>query len=153
MKRYTVLCYIMNNYENVREVEETDPEAEYVMVVDDPSISSKTWKVIYDKELASMSSVFDRCYNVIVNLFKYASAPIGIYLDANSEIHKSLKPLVDVFESGHYDMCMMPHPFRFDFVSEYQAWVQGRRYPVECAKKFFKLLSDSRYPIAYRGFF
>ena len=83
MKRYTILCYIMNNYENVREVEEFDPEAEYVMVVDDPSISSKTWKVIYDKELASMSSVFDRCYNVRFNLFKYASTPICIYLDAN----------------------------------------------------------------------
>ena len=110
MKRYTVLCYIMNNYENVHEVEESDQEAEYVMVVDDPSISSKTWKVIYDKELASMPSIFDRCYNVRFNLFKYANTPICIYLDANVQIHKSLKPLVDVFESGKYDMCMMPHP-------------------------------------------
>lgn len=83
MKRYTVLCYIMNNYENVREVEEVDPEAEYVMVVDDHSLTSKTWKVIYDEELARIPSVFDRCYRVRFNVFKYASTPICVYLDAN----------------------------------------------------------------------
>lgn len=151
--RYSVLCYIMNNYENVHEIEQLDPEAEYIMVVDDPTIKSNTWKVIFDKELASISSVFDRCYAVRFNLFKYASTPICIYMDANIQIHKSLKPMIDTFVNSQYDMCMMPHPFRFDFISEYNAWITGRNYPVDNAKKFFKLLTDSRYPLQYKGFF
>lgn len=45
----------------------------------------------------------------------------------------------------------MPHPFRFDFISEYQAWVKQRRYPVEKAKKFFELLQNSKYDPNFKG--
>lgn len=151
--RYSVLCYIMNNYENVHDIEEVDPEAEYIMIVDNPSITSKTWKIIYDEELASIPSIFDRCYKVRFNLFKYANTPICIYLDANIKIHKSLKPLIDKFEDGNYDMCMMPHPLNCQFIPEYYNWIRLRNYPIANAQKFIQLLQTSHYDLSYKSLF
>lgn len=129
-KQYSVLCYIINNYENVHEVLEKDPNAEYILVTDDKNLKSSTWNVVYDESLLSLPSVFDRCYSIRFNVFKYCHAPICIYIDGNVQVNKPLKPLVEAFKNGKYDMCLMPHPFRFSFSSEYQAWVQGRGYPL-----------------------
>ena len=38
--RYTVLTYIFNDYERVHEVKEKDPDADYVLVTDDPHLTS-----------------------------------------------------------------------------------------------------------------
>ena len=150
--RYTVICYIINRYEKVHEILEKDPEAEYLLVTDDPTLTSKTWNVIYDQSLDGMST-FDKCYSIRFNVFKYASADICVYVDASIQVKKPLKPIVDTFESGHYDMCMMPHPLNSTFEAEYRNWVSWRKYPLENVKKFFKLLSDSHYDLKYKGLF
>ena len=80
--KHTVLCYIINKYEIVHEVLEKDPEAEYLLVTDDPDLKSETWHVIYDKDLEGLST-FDKCYAIRFNLFKYAASDICIYIDAN----------------------------------------------------------------------
>lgn len=152
-KRYSVLCYIINGYEDVKEIGEKDPEAEYVLVTDDKTLKSTTWDVVYDENLLSMRSTFDKCYAIRFNLFKYCHAPLCIYIDANIQINKSLKPLVDVFEDGHYDMCMMPHPLNSQFVPEYQNWIKWRNYSVEKANKFLQLLRISNYDLNYKGLF
>lgn len=153
MPKYSVLCYIINDYEIVREIGEKDPEAEYILVTDDKNLKSETWTVVYDEDLLKMRSTFDKCYSIRFNVFKYCHAPICIYIDANVQVNKPLTPLIKKFEEGKYDMCLMPHPLRNLFLTEYKAWLRNRRYPFEQAKKFFKLLSDSRYPANYRGIF
>ena len=153
MYKYSVLCYIINQYEIVHEILEKDPEAEYVLVTDDPNLKSNTWNVIYDESLNLLPSTFDKCYAIRFNVFKYCHSPICVYVDGNVQINKPLTTLIDKFESGQYDMCLMPHPLRADFVSEYNAWIMQRQYPIEQAKKFFQLLNDSHYPVNYKGFF
>lgn len=117
--KYSILCYIINDYENVKEVKEKDPECEYILVTDNKSLKSDTWTVVYDERLLDLPSVFDRCYAIRFNVFKYCHTPICIYIDGNVQVNKSLKPLVDKFEDGRYDMCLMPHPLRYEFISEY----------------------------------
>lgn len=150
--RYTVLCYNINHYEIVHEIKEKDPEAEYLMITDDPSLQSQTWKVIYDKNLQGMST-FDKCYAIRFGLFKYAHADICLYLDANIGVNRSLKKLIDIFEDGNYDMSMMPHPLNSTFLPEYKTWIKIRSYPKSQAVKFFKLLQDSKYDLNYRSLF
>ena len=53
MAKYSILCYIINNYENVKEVIEKDPNAEYILVTDDKNLKSSTWNVVYDESLLS----------------------------------------------------------------------------------------------------
>ena len=116
--KYSVLCYIINNYEHVHEVLEKDPDAEYILVTDDKDLKSSTWNVVYDESLLSLPSTFDRCYSIRFNVFKYCHTQICVYIDGNVQINKPLTPLLDKFENEKYDMCLMPHPLRHDFISE-----------------------------------
>jgi len=151
--RYTVLTYIIGQYEFVKEIKEKDPAAEYILVTDDRTLTSSTWNIVYDESLNSLPSALDKCYSIRFNVFKYCHSPICIYADSNVQINKPLTKLVDIFEDGKYDMCLMPHPLRNDFFSEYRAWVSGRGYPAENAVRFFKMLGDSHYPSDYKGLF
>ena len=150
--RYSVLCYIINNYEIVHEVIERDPDAEYIIVTDDPRLESKTWNVIYDKDLKGLST-FDKCYSIRFNIFKYVSSDICIYIDANVRVNKPLGILIDKMDEGQYDMAMMPHPLNSTFLPEYQNWMNWRKYPLENAQKFFQLLKDSHYDLEYKSLF
>lgn len=151
-KKYSVLCYIINGYEKVHEVLELDPDCEYILVTDDPDLKSNTWKVVYDKSLLGMS-VFDRCYSIRFNVFKYVTTDICIYVDANIEIRRPLKTLIDKMNELPYDMCMMPHPLNSTFVPEYRNWINWRGYPVEKARKFIDTLQKAGYNLDYRSLF
>lgn len=150
--KYTVLCYIINKYEIVHEVVEKDPECEYLLVTDDPELTSSTWNVIYDKSLDGLST-FDKCYAVRFNLFKYATTDVCIYIDANVQVKRPLKVLIDKMDAGGYDMCMMPHPLNYQFMPEYRNWIAWRGYPVEKAQKFFNLLAATRYDPEFKSLF
>ena len=150
--RYSLLAYIFNGYEQLHEVGEMDPECEYVLVTDDPTLKSNTWNIVIDPALEGLST-FDKCYAVRFNVFKYCHTDICIYLDANIVINRSLKKLIDIFTGGDYEMALMPHVMRDDFVSEYEAWVRLRNYPVENARKFLQFCRMSNYDFNYRGLY
>ncbi|MBR2345157.1 MAG: hypothetical protein IKA71_05165 [Lentisphaeria bacterium] len=152
MYKYTVLTYIFNGYENVREIGECDPNAEYLLITDDPELKSETWKVIYDHELDGLSP-FDKCYRVRFSLFNYASTDICVYIDGSIHIQKSFSHLIDDFIAGNYEAGVMVHAQRDTFPEEYQVWMQFRNYPEKQAEKFFKLLQHSNYDLNFRGMF
>jgi hypothetical protein len=129
-KKYSILCYIINNYEKVHEILEKDPNCEYLLITDNPNLTSITWNVIYDASLNGLST-FDKCYSIRFNLFKYATTDICIYIDANIHIKKSLYPLIKKMNDGYYDMCLMPHPLNSTFLPEYKNWINWRNYSIE----------------------
>ena len=138
MKRYTVLTYIFNGYEFVHEVGEKDPEADYVLVTDDPNITSETWRVVYSSTPGY--SPFAKCYDERFHPFRYADTPIVVRVDGSIEIRQSLKPIVDEFERGKYDRCVMMHPYRNTMEVEYREWVRTRNYPAAQAAKCMKAM-------------
>ena len=152
MYKYTVLTYIFNGYENVREIGESDPDAEYLLITDDPELKSDTWKVVYDPELDGLSP-FDKCYRVRFGLFKYASADVCFYVDGSIKIKKSLAGLADDFIAGGYEAAMMAHAERDTFPVEYAVWMRFRNYPESQRSKFFKMLENSNYDVNFRGLF
>lgn len=152
MKRYTVLTYIINNYERVHEILEKDPEAEYLLITDDASLKSSTWTVVCDPDLEGLST-FDRCYAIRFNCFKYAHTDICLRLDGNVRIKASLKPLIDLFEEGRYDAGLLPHPVRDNFVEEYAVWVKERGYPQSQADRCLESMREKGYDFSYKGMF
>lgn len=150
--RYTVLSYDIGNYELFREIEEMDPEAEYVWVTDDKNLTSKTWTIVYDKDLEGMS-LWDKCYSIRFNPFKYCHSDICLRIDGSIAIKKSLKPLIDIFEEGKYDMALMPHPVRNNFLEEYQVWVDYRGYDPKQAERFINDMREKGYDFNYKGMF
>ena len=151
-KRYSVLTYIINDYEKPREVLQSDPEAEYVLVTDDKNLTSNTWNIIYDADLEGLS-VFDKCYAIRFNCFKYCNTDICVRIDGSIELKLSLKPLLDVFEEGKYDACLMPHPLRDNFRAEYSAWIKQRGYDRAQAERCMKYMSEKGYNFNYKGLF
>lgn len=148
-KRYTVLTYIYGGYELVHEVVEKDPEADYVLVTDDPRLKSDTWRVIHDP--MPQLSVFGKCYEVRFHPFRYCSTPIMVRIDGSIGVKRSLKPLVDDFERGRYDRCLMIHPHRNLLQDEYDMWINTRRYPAGQAGKCMAAMQRMGYDLQQRG--
>jgi len=151
-KRYTVLTYVFNNYEKVHEVEIKDPEANYILVTDDFLLVSDTWDIVYDPFLEGMSP-FDKTFFVRYHCFRYCDTDICLRVDGSIWIKDSLKPLIDTFEQGGYDACLMPHPFHDNFPDEYKDWIKVRHYPRKQAEKCIADMAAKGYDFNYKGLF
>ena len=149
--RYTVLTYIFNGYERVHEVKEKDPDADYVLVTDDPHLTSETWFVIYDP--MPRYSAFAKCYQVRFHPFRYAGTPIIVRVDGSIGINKPLKPIVDEFERGKYDRCLMIHPHRNTLPDEYNVWCRTRGFSIRQAAKCMKALERMGYDLRQQGLY
>lgn len=150
--RYTVLTYIFAGYEKVHEIWVKDPEAEYLLITDDPNLKSETWTVIHDDSLDGLS-VFNKCYEVRLHPFRYAHTDTVVRLDGSIQIRQSLKPLIDAFDAGGYDRCLMIHPDRNLMTKEYGVWVRARKYPEASAAKCLRWMERSGYDLDYKGIF
>ena len=154
MKKYTVLSFIIGkNYEILHEIMHPQDDVEYLMITDDPELKSTTWKVVYDENLLKLNSGFERCFDVRYNVFRYASTDICVTIDGSMEVVGSLDQLIKKFNDEQYDICLMPHPLWADFITEYNAWIRMRKYPISNANKFFKLMQAANYDLKYKGLF
>ena len=149
--RYTVLTYIFNGYERVHEIRKKDPDADYVLVTDDPHLTSETWFVIYDP--MPRYSAFAKCYQVRFHPFRYAGTPIIVRVDGSIGINKPLKPIVDEFERGKYDRCLMIHPHRNTLPDEYNVWCRTRGFSIRQAAKCMKALERMGYDLRQQGLY
>lgn len=147
--KYTVLTYIFGGYEKVHEVLEKDPEADYVLVTDDPNLKSETWRIVYDP--MPNYSPFAKCYTVRFHPFRYASTPIVVRIDGSIEVRKSLMPVVKEFERGKYDRCVMIHPYRNTMALEYAEWIKTRNYPTLQAAKCMKTMERFGFDLNTQG--
>ena len=149
--RYTVLTYIFGDYECVHEVEEKDPEADYVLVTDRNELHSDTWRIVLD-DMPGMTAM-EKCYFVRFHPFHYAKTELCIRLDASIAIHKSLGMFIDKMEDGDYDRCLMVHPFRDSVFMEYSEWARRKGYPPKQAERCTDVIKRLGYKEGYRGLF
>ena len=154
MKKYSVLTYNFNDYEIMREPMEVDPECEYIYVTDNPKYKEQTkvWKVIVDKDLEGLS-VFDKCYSVRFNLFKYVTTPVCIYMDGSVQVYKPLTKLYNDFMNSGNDLGLIIHPLRYSIPKEYAIWQSIRNYPAANAEKCMKAMSAMGYDFNYKGLY
>ncbi|MCQ2379042.1 MAG: hypothetical protein MJ016_07560 [Victivallaceae bacterium] len=151
MYKYTIITFIFNHYEIVHEVQNPDPEVEYILVTDDPETTSKTWKIIVDEDL--LGPPFEKSFSVRYNVFKYASTDVCVILDGAVAIRKSIDEVVEAFQTDHCDLGIILHTDRDNFIDEYNCWMSFRQYPLEQTKKFFRMISRTKYDLNYRGLF
>ena len=149
--KYSVLTYIFNGYEIVQEIEQKDPEAEYILVTDDPNLKSDTWTVVLDQSKGR--STFGKCYEVRHHPFRYVNTDIVVRLDGSIKILKSLRPLINKFETGQYDRCLMIHPRRNTLPVEYDTWVKFRRYPRTQADRCLTAMRQQGYDMSCKGLY
>ena len=152
--KYSIIQFISSlDYETPKEVIEKDPDCEYVLVTVDKRITSKTWKVIYDKELADMAcSPIEKMYIFrFIKLFSYLTTDICVIITGAIEVKKPLTKLIDIFKD--YEVCLMPHTVRSSIIDELRVWVISRGYPIENMNRFINMMKTSNFPFDYKGLF
>ena len=152
MKRYTVLTYIFGGYEIVQEVREKDPNAEYLLITDDPHLTSKTWDVVVDTSMNGWP-VMEKCYYVRFHPFQWAHTDTVVRIDGSIEMRQPLTELMTEFFAGKYDRCLMIHPLRNRFDVELDVWVKCRKYPREVADRCLAMMKGFGYDLGYQGMF
>ena len=154
MKKYSVLTFIIGKgYEKVHEIENMQDDVEYLLVTDDPDLKSNTWKVTYDEDLLSFKTPFERCFRVRYNIFKYCTTDICITIDGSMQVKGSLDNLIATFDGGDYDICLMPHPLWSDLLTEYNAWIRMRGYPVQQAQRAIDFFKRCNYDLSTNGLY
>lgn len=151
MYKYSILTFIFGAYEKLHEVEEIDKDVEYICVTDDPKMTSNTWKIVVDKDLDG-KGVFDKCFSVRYNPFKYCTTDICVRVDGSIKIHKSITPIVNDFINSGDDMCFLIHPYRDKLTLEYGAWNVLRGFPIEKINKQIDLFHRIGYNFNKKGF-
>ncbi len=139
--KYSVLTFIVGDYELVHEVKEKDPDAEYVLVTDNPNLTSETWEVkVVDNP--HPEDPFDLCFHIRYNPFDYVSNDIVVRVDGSMGVNMPLGKIVDKFAKDGYDRALLFHPTRATIYDEYVAWVQNRKYNIEQANRVLSFLAQ-----------
>ena len=98
--KYAVITAIFDDYEMVREVQNPNPNIEYVLVTDDPSITSNTWKVkLIDSFFDGMSGYAKAAY-VKYHPFEFIDSDIFLWIDGSIQIkddftEEIMKPFIE----------------------------------------------------------
>lgn len=152
--RYSILTYIINNYEKVHEIENKKDDVEYILVTDTKEIVSETWEVKY-VENPYPNDPFWLCYDIRFNPFKYVSSDIVLRIDGSMGICGDTDLLIDKFEKEQFDMAVSIHPTRNNMYDEYLAWVNCRKYPLSQAEYVLNwMIRTFRYDVKeYKGLY
>ena len=141
--KYCVVTMLFNKYDWLREPVEVDPDADYICITDDKELKSEHWKVIYDPffdtdKLTGIQKTFMfkyHLYRYIPHIEKYDYI---VRVDGSIIIYKSLKGIVEYLDRGKYDISVAIHPWRNNFIDEYNAWITVRNIGKEKFDIFLK---------------
>lgn len=142
-KQYSVLTYIFNDYDTLKEPLKPQENVEYVCVTDNKDLKSDNWTIVYDEKLAKMDDIFEKCYQVRFNPFKYCKSNICVRIDGAIEVSDSLDEMVNAFSEGKHNIGLKIHPGRDNIVDEYIAWMSFRNYPKEKVYKCLDYIIDN----------
>ena len=140
-KKYSVLSYDIGNYEILKEVKYKSPNAEYLYITDDRSLTSSTWEMVY-VDNPHPEDNFDLCYDIRFNPFKYAHTDIVLRIDGSMQVIGNTDELIDKFNEGGYDICLCIHPVRNTLLEEYRCWCACRGYKPEQANKILSFMAN-----------
>jgi len=124
--RYTVITYIIGDYEQVHEIKERSERATYLLITDNPNLKSETWKVICDLRLTG--GPFNKVMDIRWNPWRYTNDEIVITLDGSLGVNCGLDDLIDAFDDGYYGLGIVIHPHRNTAAAELEVWASFRKH-------------------------
>lgn len=128
MAKYSVLTFVFNDYDFIREPLEVSPDCEYVLVTDNRNITSSKWTIKYLPSNFNNASGFTKSFYVRYHPFKFVSTNVCIVLDGSNQIKKSLDKIVNDFLKSNKDICLSVHWCQLSPYDEYSYWLNYRNY-------------------------
>jgi len=128
MKKYAILTYIFNDYENVKEPLEISDNCEYVLITDDRNIKSDVWKIKYLPSDIEKLDGFTKTYYVKYHPFEFVSTDVVFVFDSSIQIKKSLDYIYYKFIESNCDICLSIHWAENTPFNEFKYWIRSRNY-------------------------
>lgn len=153
MKKYSILTFVMNDYDIVREPIEISNEAEYILITDNSLLKSDKWSIKLIPDFLKNADGFTKSFYVRYHPFEFVNTDICIVLDASLHIKKNLDFLINDFLKSKSDLCLSIHWNMLNAWNEYSYWINYRNYPIEQAKKSAALMNALKYTQDYKGCF
>lgn len=153
MTRYSILTFVMGNYDRVREPLEVSENCEYVLVTDNPSLRSDTWRIKYIPSYLNDKDGFTKSFYVRYHPFEFVDTSVCIVLDASIQIMKNLDRLVSDFIDSGKSIGLSVHWNIQNSHTEYPYWVEQRGYPIEQMCRSLAFMKAVGYNTAYKGCF
>lgn len=151
--KYSILTYLFNDYDIVREPLEISAEAEYILVTDNPALKSDKWTIKMMPDFLKNADGFTKSFYVRYHPFEFVKTDTCIVLDASLHIKKNLNFLINDFLNSGDDLCLSVHWNMLNSWNEYNYWVNYRNYPIEQARKSAALMKALGYSPNYKGCF
>jgi len=130
---YSILTVNTNHYEKIHEVQNPNPNVEYVCVTDDETLTSKTWKLIYKKDIWFL--------DVKHNVFDYVSTDVCLWLDGSYQITDDpTEEFVMPFIKSDKEMMISLHNWRTNVFDELCQWWIGRNVQTKNVKALCSIL-------------
>lgn len=140
MAAYSVLTYNIGGYEVLHEVRCPSPNAEYIYVTDNRSLTSSTWTMVYVDP--PKGDPMGLCYYIRFNPFEFVNTDVVLRIDGSMGIVGDTDWLINKFNEGGYDIMLTPHPTRETAAEEQLAWVKLRGVKREQGNKVLAKLSS-----------
>lgn len=151
--KYCIVTYLFNNYDNLKEPLEIDPECDYICFTDDRELTSNTYRMIYLEDfntdaltgVQKMLLIKYQLHKYIPNVEKYDYI---VRLDGSIKLCKSLRPIILYLEKYKYDMSVALHFERTNFIEEYNTWMAIRHLDKKYYDIFLRATSDYDYTMS-----
>lgn len=138
--KYSVLTYNFGNYEILREIDNPNPDIEYILVTDNNNLKSNTWKIIHFNKF---NNPIENTYYVKYHPFDFISTNLLVLIDGSIKIKNDFSFLIEKLNKN--DLMLKIHPLRKDIYSEIDAWIYSRNYSNENGNFLKNLLKNSNY--------
>lgn len=103
MAKYSILSCIFGGYEMIREVENPDPDIEYIMVTDDENLTSDTWTILFYPNILDFPEGPDRWAYVRYHPFEFVNTDICLYIDGSVQIKDNPISILEEFEASDWE--------------------------------------------------
>ena len=153
MAKYSVLTFVFNDYDFIREPLEVSPDCEYVLVTDNRNITSSKWTIKYLSSNFDNATGFTKSFYVRYHPFEFVSTDVCIVLDGSNQIKRPLDKLINDFLNSKKDVCLSVHWCQTTPYNEYAYWLNERKYDFTQYHKNVSMIKAIGLKPEYKGCF
>lgn len=147
--KYSVVTTLFGDYEKVKEVENPQEDVEYVLVTDNPNLTSNTWTIKifndYDKiPYKEVAWIYIKFFT-----FNYCNSNICLYKDGSIQIKDDFSKLIEYFINHNYEYAITNEQTYFSINQMINYWATKNFYGYnkETADKVLNFYKNKNYNV------
>lgn len=151
--KYSVITFVFNNYDILRDPLDISFDCEYIAVTDNRDLKSDIWTIKYLPDWLSNANGITKSFYVRYHPFEFVTTNTCIVIDGSILIKRNLDKIINEFNARNSDICLSVNCTVNNSYNEFPYWIARRHYPSEQMHKSIALMELLNYPKWYKGCF